>query len=120
MYLRTIHEHIEEVESCQDRCSSGANDAVRKQNREEDTKSRTRAEVDCAVRPNAKGGRDHLCTAYRMRAVYQQERESIRSRRTHHVKSIEHTKVTCPVTFAQPVIQLARGAHLGGASFAEK
>ena len=39
---------------------------------------------------------------------------------THHVKSMEHTNVTWPVTFAQPVIQLAKADHFGGASLAEK
>ena len=36
------------------------------------------------------------------------------------VKSIPQTRVTCPVTFAHPVIQLASGAYFTGASFAEK
>jgi len=36
------------------------------------------------------------------------------------MKSIPQTNVTCPVTFAHPVIQLARGAYFGGANFAEK
>ena len=39
---------------------------------------------------------------------------------SHYVNSMEHTKVTCPVTFAHPVIQLASAAYSGGASLAEK
>ena len=38
----------------------------------------------------------------------------------HQVKSMEQTKVTCPVTLAHPVIQLASSDHCGGASLAEK
>ena len=37
-----------------------------------------------------------------------------------HVKSIPQTRVTCPVIFAQPVIQLARAEYFGGANLAEK
>ena len=36
------------------------------------------------------------------------------------VKSMEHTRVTWPVTFAHPVIQLASAAYRAGASLAEK
>ena len=39
---------------------------------------------------------------------------------THQVKSIEHTSATCPVTFAHPVIQLAKAEYRLGANFAEK
>lgn len=33
---------------------------------------------------------------------------------------MEHTRVIWPVTFAQPVIQLASAEYRSGASFAEK
>jgi hypothetical protein len=38
----------------------------------------------------------------------------------YQVKSIEQTKVICPVMLAHPVIQLARGAYFEDAILAEK
>ncbi|EMD31644.1 hypothetical protein CERSUDRAFT_88750 [Gelatoporia subvermispora B] len=37
-----------------------------------------------------------------------------------HVKSIDVTSATCPLIFAQPVIQLASAEYFGGESFGYK
>lgn len=124
--MRTVDEDVEEVEAREDVRRGGAHDAVREEDREQDAERGRVAEADRAVRANRQRGRDHLRAARVAPSLRSQRCRKTRrvgkggSRKAHQVKSMEHTNVTCPVTFAQPVNQLASADHRGGAIFAEK
>lgn len=87
-------------------------------NGEKNSVRRTIAKCDAAVRADIQRSSDHLrATSIKIRDT---GRPSELHLRAHHVKSMEQTRVTWPVMFAHPVIQLASAECLGGASFAEK
>lgn len=90
---------------------------MREEDGKQDAKHRTVTKNDRAIRAYGERRCNHLGTST---SVCYQLAFSGNYGSSYHVKSIEHTSVTCPVTFAQPVIQLASGDQRGGASFAEK